>query len=93
MSAGKTLICTLCKGEMQEYTGPRYNKKLSGFLIAGGAVCTLFWVGAVLGLPLLIIGLYMTGAKRQLWVCKECNTAIERIELGPKKDASVKKAG
>jgi hypothetical protein len=79
----KPLICTLCNGEMQQYTGPRYSRKLGGFLIVAGIICTLFWVGAVLGIPLVIIGLYMIGARRQLWVCKECNTAIERIQLKP----------
>lgn len=79
----KPLICTLCNGEMQPYTGPRYSRKLGWFLILAGIICTLFWVGAVLGIPLIIIGLYMIGARRNLWVCKECNTAIERIELKP----------
>ncbi|OGX19943.1 MAG: hypothetical protein A2Y04_04175 [Omnitrophica WOR_2 bacterium GWC2_45_7] len=69
---------------MQSYTGPRYSRKVGGFLVAGGVFATLFWIGAVLGIPLFVIGLYMMGAKRQLWVCKECNTAIERIELKPK---------
>lgn len=82
--AGKPLICTLCNGEMQLYTGPRYSRKVGGFLIVAGVFSTLFWVGAVLGVPLFLAGLYMSGAKRQLWVCKECNTAIERIELKPK---------
>jgi len=82
--ADKALICNLCNGEMREYTGPRYSRRLGGFLILAGVLCTLFWVGAVLGVPLFIIGLYMTGARRQLWVCKECNTAIERIDLAPK---------
>lgn len=82
--ADKPLICNLCNGEMKPYQGPRYNKKVGGFLIAAGAFTTLFWVGAVLGIPLFLIGLYMAGAKRQLWVCKDCNTAIERVELEPR---------
>lgn len=79
----RQLTCNLCKGEMQLYNGPRYNRKVGGFLIAAGAFSTLFWVGAVLGLPLIGIGAYMTASKRQLWVCKDCNTAIERIVLRP----------
>lgn len=66
---------------MQSYTGPRHSTRLGGYLILGGVLCSLFWVGAVLGIPLIIIGLYMIGAKRQLWVCKDCNTAIERVAL------------
>ncbi len=81
----KPLICNLCNGEMEPYTGPRYSKKVGGFLIVAGAFTTMFWIGAVLGIPLFIMGLYLGGAKRQLWVCKDCNTAIERIELEPSK--------
>ena len=84
MLRNKKMMCAQCNGEMEPYTGPKYSKKVGGFLIAGGAFATLFWVGAVLGVPLILMGAYMAGAKRQLWVCKDCNTAIERIELKPK---------
>jgi len=33
----------------------------------------------------------MVGAKRQLWVCKECNTAMERVELEPQGEVVEKK--
>jgi len=92
MPSDKPLICSLCNGEMEPYIGPKFNRKVGGFLIVSGAFATLFWVGAVLGVPLLLIGSYMAGAKRQLWVCQECNTAIERIELkSHRKDKDAKK--
>jgi hypothetical protein len=78
---GKPLICNVCNGSMKPYTGPRYSRKAGGFLVVAGAFTSLFWIGPVLGLPLFLIGTYMAGAKRQLWVCEDCNTAIERIEL------------
>ncbi|MBF0384288.1 MAG: hypothetical protein HQL27_00300 [Candidatus Omnitrophica bacterium] len=87
----KSLICNLCNGEMQPYSGPRHSRKFGGVLIVGGVFSSLFFIGPVLGIPLLIMGLYMTGSKRQLWVCKDCNTAIERIELKPEEKASIKK--
>jgi hypothetical protein len=77
----KPLICNLCNGEMQPYIGPRYSRKFAAFLIIVGVFAIFFWIGMVLGIPLLAIGVYMYCAKRQLWVCKECNTAIERINL------------
>jgi hypothetical protein len=80
----KPLICNLCNGEMKLYNGPRYSRKAGGFLIVAGAFSTLFWVGAVWGVPMILIGMYMAGARRQLWVCGDCNTAIEKIELKPK---------
>ena len=85
----KPMICTLCNGEMVPYTGKRYSGKVSGFMIIAGIGCTLFWVGAVLGLPLLIAGIIMRGAKRELWVCEDCKAAIERIELRPLEKAKV----
>ncbi len=81
----KPMICTLCNGTMEPYTGKKYNGKVAGFMIVSGAFCTLFWIGAVLGLPLIIMGLYMAGAKRDLWVCKDCDTAIERIHINREK--------
>ena len=81
----KTIICNVCNGEMKPYRGPKFNRKAGGFLVVAGAATSLFWIGPVLGIPLFIMGLYMTGAKRELWVCEDCNTAIERIELKPKK--------
>ncbi|MBF0494214.1 MAG: hypothetical protein HQL28_03680 [Candidatus Omnitrophica bacterium] len=82
--ANKTLVCTLCNGEMELYVGPKFNRKVGGALVAAGAFSTLFWVGAVLGVPLMVAGAYMAGAKRELWVCKDCNTAIERVVVKPK---------
>ena len=79
--AGKTPNCNLCNGQMQLYSGPRFSRKLGGVLVVAGLFAIFFWIGPVLGIPLLLMGLYMVGAKRQLWVCKECNTAIERVEL------------
>ncbi|MBF0503616.1 MAG: hypothetical protein HQL14_00800 [Candidatus Omnitrophica bacterium] len=83
--AGKPIICTHCNGEMQQYSGPRYNRKVAGFFIIFGIIAVLFWIGMVLGIPLILIGLYMLGAKRDLWVCKECNTAIERFNIDAEK--------
>lgn len=89
--AAKAIICNLCNGQMQLYSGPRFSRKLGGFLVAGGIFAIFFWIGPVLGIPLLLMGLYMVGAKRQLWVCKECNTAIERVELEPSETVTEKK--
>lgn len=88
--AKNKLTCNSCSGIMAPYTGPRHSKAMGCFLIVAGIFCILFWVGAVLGIPLLIIGLYMTGAKRQLWVCQECHMAIERVELTPKSESENK---
>jgi len=88
--AAKAIICNLCNGQMQLYSGPKFSRNLGGFLVASGIFAIFFWIGPVLGIPLLLMGLYMVGAKRQLWVCKECNTAIERVELAGKEETVVK---
>ena len=87
------LTCTNCQGEMQPYIGPRHSRKMGSWLMAGGLFSTLFWTGPVLGLPLLAAGAYMTAAKRKLWVCGTCNTAIERMELRMMPNTKVVKQG
>ena len=89
--AAKAIICNLCNGQMQLYSGPRFSRKLGSFLVVAGIFAIFFWIGPVLGIPLLLMGLYMVGAKRQLWVCKECNTAMERVELEPQGEVVEKK--
>ena len=89
--AAKAIICNLCNGQMQLYSGPRFSRKLGSFLVVAGIFAIFFWIGPVLGIPLLLMGLYMVGAKRQLWVCKECNSALERVELEPNEPVAEKK--
>ena len=88
--ADKSLVCNMCNGVMQLYSGPRFSRKLGLALVFGGIFSTLFFIGPVLGIPLFLAGLYMIGSKRQLWVCQECNTAMERVPLVPKKTTSEK---
>ena len=90
--AAKAIVCNLCNGQMQLYSGPRFSRKLGGFLVVAGIFAIFFWIGPVLGIPLLLMGLYMVGAKRQLWVCKECNTAMERVEIEPQEPVAKEEA-
>lgn len=89
--AAKAVVCNLCNGQMQLYSGPKFSRKLGAFLVIAGIFAIFFWIGPVLGIPLLLMGLYMVGAKRQLWVCKECNTAMERVQLETQEEPIVKK--
>lgn len=85
----KILTCSFCGGEMKLFTGPKYSRTTGAFLIVLGLFFILFWIGCVLGIPLLLIGLYMIGARRSLWVCEDCNVAIERIEMPKKREKEV----
>ncbi|MBF0245180.1 MAG: hypothetical protein HQL31_07885 [Planctomycetes bacterium] len=78
----KKLSCHLCGGEMKARTGRKHSKGFGLTLSLLGVFCILFWIGAILGIPLLLIGLYITFAKRDLWVCSGCHSAIERVEAG-----------
>ncbi|MBF0253578.1 MAG: hypothetical protein HQL11_00390 [Candidatus Omnitrophica bacterium] len=77
----KTIKCHVCSGEMKPYVGPRHNRRFGMFLAGAGVVSTLFWIGPVLGIPLMAMGGYMAGSKRKLFVCSDCHTAIERLEV------------
>ncbi|MBF0252844.1 MAG: hypothetical protein HQL29_03415 [Candidatus Omnitrophica bacterium] len=78
---GKVLICNLCSGEMKEYKGRRYSMRAAMTFIVIGAFACLFWVGPVLGLPLAMIGIYMAGSKRELWLCQDCGAGYEKVDI------------
>ncbi|MBF0197958.1 MAG: hypothetical protein HQL32_09615 [Planctomycetes bacterium] len=73
--------CNLCNGSMVLYEGPRFGKKVTLSMILLGVFCCLFWIGSIVGLPLLIAGFFMSRLKREMWVCKDCMVGIERIKI------------
>ena len=39
---------------------------------------------AIIGLPLLFIGLVMVFSKRKVWLCTECHGAVEKMDHAEK---------
>ncbi|MEE8360164.1 MAG: hypothetical protein V3S04_04490 [Candidatus Omnitrophota bacterium] len=74
----KEVLCKACGGRMKKAIVSKHSKKFGGFLIASGVGCSLFWIGLVLGVPLLVMGIYMVAAKKPVWVCSECQSVVDR---------------
>lgn len=72
------VLCKACGGRMTKATVPKHSRGFGAFLITSGLGCSLFWIGVVLGLPLSIMGVYMVAAKKLVWICRECQSVLER---------------
>jgi len=68
--------CQLCGGGMKKGTETKTGIAL--FLIIVGIFCCLFIIGAIIGVPLIIIGLVFGSMNKSLWVCKKCGYQVER---------------
>lgn len=77
------VICKACGGKMKKAVVPKHSRKFGAVLISGGTVCSLFWIGIVLGIPLAVMGVYMVASKKQVWMCNECQSVLDRyVEEG-----------
>lgn len=74
------VLCKACGGRMKKAIVAKHSKKFGAILLVSGIVCSLFFIGLVLGIPLIFMGIYMVSAKRPIWMCPECRSIIERYE-------------
>jgi uncharacterized SAM-binding protein YcdF (DUF218 family) len=60
----------------------KHSQALALLMLFLGLIFSLFglftFFPLLLGIPLLLLGLYMASATRRLWVCRSCGAAIER---------------
>lgn len=50
------------------------------FIVIVGIVISFIGIGAILGVPLIIYGLFQGGKKKYLWVCPACGYFFERAK-------------
>ncbi len=74
----REVLCKACGGRMKQAIVPKHSRRFGAVLIVSGAGCSLFWIGLVLGIPLSVMGVYMVAAKKQVWICGECQSTIDR---------------
>lgn len=67
-----SVACRECRAEMEILRIKRYPGRWPTVLIISGVVCSLFFVGAVIGIPLLLLGIYMATAKDTVSHCPNC---------------------
>ena len=59
---------------------PRYHRGFGTAILVVGLVFSTLFAALILGLPLVVIGLYMTGASRSVWRCPHCGAMTDRSE-------------
>lgn len=68
----KPVECRHCRTDMELLTVKKYTGKWSYVLVVTGVFCSLFIVGALVGIPLLLLGIYRMTAKQAINYCPNC---------------------
>ncbi len=71
--------CPFCSGEMEIVEEHKHNRGIAATIILLGFL-SFFTINVLLGVFLLIIGLFMAFAEREYWHCTACSSAIERLK-------------
>ena len=74
----ETIKCQKCGGQMGSKNVKKHNKIVVYFLIGLGILLSLTIIGAIVGVPLVILGLKMGSASDYCWVCEKCGTTIKK---------------
>lgn len=75
------LECRACNGIMVRSTistGNATGIALGLVLFAIGVVLCFTIVGAIVGIPLCILALFMGGKRQKVWKCRNCKAIISR---------------
>ena len=73
------ITCHFCNGDMRKNQLPKYNSLLTSTIIFLGVLFSISLAGIVLGAIMLIIGISMAFAKKDVWYCTSCKSVIERL--------------
>jgi hypothetical protein len=66
------MICSQCQTPMETASIKKYPGNWPTVLICLGIFFTFFFIGAVLGIPMILLGIYMSLAKESVCHCPNC---------------------
>jgi hypothetical protein len=67
-----SMNCRQCQGDMEFLTVKKHSGKWPVGLIVAGLLCFFFLGGPFLGIPLLLLGIYMQTAEVSINYCDQC---------------------
>ena len=67
-----TAACIHCHTRMEVFRVKKYPGKWPTIVVVAGVFCCLFLIGALVGIPLLLLGIYMATAKETISRCPKC---------------------
>jgi len=76
----KKIECKQCSGEMKKETISEGNFRgilFALILLGTGIVITLTGIGAIIGVPLILLALFTGGKRKKVWKCKSCGYFFE----------------
>ena len=78
--------CPQCRTRMKLLQVKKYQGKLPLTLVGSGVLSCLFFVGALVGIPLILGGIYMASAQDIVKYCPNCGYHFK--VLVPKPDSA-----
>jgi hypothetical protein len=73
--------CKQCNGTMAQESKTEGNAQglaIGTLWVVGGVILTITGIGAIVGIPLIIYGLFQGGKRKHYWVCSACGYFFER---------------
>ena len=67
-----TASCLHCHTPMELLKVKKYSGRWPAVLVVTGVFCCLFLIGALIGIPILLIGIYMATAQETISRCPNC---------------------
>lgn len=69
--------CVYCDDDMVRGELSRYNRVFAIAILVIGVLLSVFAM-LLLGLPMVVIGAYMTVTSRSVWMCRACGVVVDR---------------
>ena len=79
MTKLKELECKQCNGIMRTKNITKHSQGLSILIILVGLVLSASIALAIVGIPMILVGIFMGCAHKNCWVCEQCGCKIEKI--------------
>lgn len=64
--------CRHCQSQMEVLKIKKHSGKWPYVLVVTGVLCSLFFTGILVGIPMLLLGIYMATAEETISHCPNC---------------------
>jgi hypothetical protein len=72
-----TVKCLYCGDPMVHEVWPRFSRGFGIVVLIVGLLLSVF-MSILLGLPVVVFGVYLWIASRNVWACRECGAVVDR---------------
>ncbi len=65
-------LCRQCSTEMKLLKVKKYPGHWPAIVVAVGVLCSFLITGALIGIPMILVGIYMATARETIRYCPDC---------------------